>query len=172
MRGEGHAWGNVCDAPGCEPMSANSVTIRAATFDDVPTIVAFQLAMAWETESLSLEGAVVTRGVQAVLDDPAKGQYWLAEVDGGVAGVLLTIPEWSDWRNGTVLWLHSVYVTPLHRGQGVFRRLFEHVRGLVERSPELCGLRLYVDKRNAAAQAVYRSLGMTSEHYDLYEWLR
>ena len=33
------------------------------------------------------------------------------------------------------------------------------------------GLRLYVDKRNQAAARVYEKLGMTREHYDLFEWL-
>jgi len=33
-------------------------------------------------------------------------------------------------------------------------------------------VRLYVDKRNAAAQRVYERLGMTREHYDLFEWLK
>jgi len=25
---------------------------------------------------------------------------------------LLTTFEWSDWRNGTILWIQSVYVLP------------------------------------------------------------
>ena len=41
----------------------------------------------------------------------------------------------------------------------------------VEQSPGLAGLRLYVDKTNRVAQQVYDALGMTAEHYDLYEWL-
>jgi GNAT superfamily N-acetyltransferase len=86
--------------------------------------------------------------------------------------MLLTIPEWSDWRNGTVVWLHSVYVVAEYRRCGVFRRLFAHIKDEVRASSDLCGLRLYVEKRNATAQRVYQRLGMTSDHYQMFEWLK
>ena len=71
-----------------------------------------------------------------------------------------------------ILWIQSVYVVPEERGQGVYRALYERVRRQVEESDVLKGIRLYVDKRNAAAQRVYARLGMTREHYDLFEWLK
>jgi hypothetical protein len=43
---------------------------------------------------------------------------------------------------------------------------------MVRESDELVGLRLYVDKSNKDAQSVYQTMGMTGEHYDLYEWLK
>jgi ribosomal protein S18 acetylase RimI-like enzyme len=135
-------------------------------------IADFQVAMAWESEQLRLDPPTVFKGVSAVFDDPAKGKYWLAEVGGEVVGCLLTIPEWSDWRNGTILWIHSVYVHPDHRQRGVYRQLYTHLREMVEASGDLRGLRLYVEKSNTRAQAVYEKLGMSGEHYHLYEWLK
>jgi ribosomal protein S18 acetylase RimI-like enzyme len=149
-----------------------SISIRPGLLFDVSTIADFQVRMARETESLDLDPGVVELGVSAVFDDPGKGKYWLAEMDGAVVGCLLTVPEWSDWRNGTVLWIHSVYVVPSARGQGVYRALYRHLVEMVQSAPELRGLRLYVDKQNHAAQKVYTSLGMSSEHYHLYEWLK
>ncbi len=96
----------------------------------------------------------------------------MAEEKGKVVGVLLAIPEWSDWRNGTVLWIHSLYIIPQARRQGVFKKLYLNLKKQVEQAPELMGLRLYVDKRNKSAQEVYEKLGMSKEHYDLYEWLK
>lgn len=128
--------------------------------------------MARETEGMDLDLPTVTRGVQAVFDDPSKGQYWVAESDGRVAGSLLTTWEWSDWRNGTVLWIQSVYVLPELRGSGIYRRMYEHLRERVLDSPGLMGIRLYVDRRNTAAQRVYERLGMSSEHYEMFEWLK
>ncbi len=110
-------------------------------------------------------------GVQAVIDDPRKGTYWVSERDGALVGCLLTVPEWSDWRNGTVLWIHSVYVVPEARGLGVYKSLYRHLQHRVHESDDLRGLRLYVDKRNHNAQRAYEALGMTAEHYHLYEWL-
>jgi GNAT superfamily N-acetyltransferase len=145
---------------------------------DAATIVDFQLRMARETEALELDRDTVVRGVAAVLADPAKGTYWLAEHEddgggaGGIAGSLLTTFEWSDWRDGTVLWIQSVYVVPEERGRGVYRALYEHLKRRVENDPALKGIRLYVDRRNAAAQGVYARLGMSREHYELFEWLK
>lgn len=150
----------------------SEVTIRPGLLFDIDIIADFQVKMAFETENLKLDPPTVIKGVTAVLDDPSKGKYWLAEVAGQVVGCLLTVPEWSDWRNGTVLWIHSVYVHPDHRKAGVYKKLYLHLKQMVEESSELRGLRLYVDKSNSNAQKVYESLGMSGEHYHLYEWLK
>lgn len=146
--------------------------VRAARPGDAPVIVDFQLRMARETEGLELDRDTVTRGVDAVFADPGKGVYWVAERAGLVVGGLLTTFEWSDWRNGTVIWIQSVYVVPEERGRGVYRALYEHLRRRVEADSGLKGIRLYVEKRNTAAQGVYERLGMTREHYELFEWLK
>lgn len=150
----------------------SEITIRPGLLFDVETIADFQVKMAQETENMKLDSPTVEKGVTAVLDDPSKGKYWLAEISGDVVGCLLTVPEWSDWRNGTVLWIHSVYVKPEHRKAGVYRKLYSHLKEMVETSKDLRGLRLYVDKTNTSAQKVYESLGMNGEHYHLYEWLK
>ncbi|MCB0342356.1 MAG: GNAT family N-acetyltransferase [Pseudobdellovibrionaceae bacterium] len=145
---------------------------RHATLDELTTLVDFQLAMALETEGLRLHKETVERGVSAVFEDSNKGQYWIAEKNSQVVGNLLIIPEWSDWRNGSVWWIHSVYITPKYRGQGVFREMYNALKATVEASPQLFGLRLYVDQSNINAQKVYQQLGMTSDHYALFEWLK
>jgi ribosomal protein S18 acetylase RimI-like enzyme len=146
--------------------------IRAARPDDAPLILELQLRMARETEDLELDRETVRGGVEAVFSDPRKGAYWVADRGGQVVGCLLTTFEWSDWRNGIVLWIQSVYVVPEERGRGVYRALYEHLKGRVEADPGLKGIRLYVDKRNTDAQRVYERLGMTREHYDTFEWLK
>ena len=156
-------------------MADETLEIRAARPEDAATIIDFQLRMARETEGLELPFDTVQRGVEAVFADPGKGAYWLAENTedaGRIVGCLLTTFEWSDWRDGTVLWIQSVYVVPEARGRGVYRALHEHLRKRVESSPDLKGLRLYVDLRNTAAQRVYERMGMSREHYALYEWLK
>ncbi len=146
--------------------------IRPGLFYDIEVLAQLQVQMAWETEEFKLDPPTVTLGVQAVIDDPSKGKYWIAEMDGKVAGCLLTVPEWSDWRNGTILWIHSVYVLPTYRGKGLYKALYEHVQNLVKTDGKTYkGIRLYVDKRNTAAQEVYNKLGMNGEHYQLFEWM-
>ncbi len=148
------------------------VEVREGRLNDWERIVKFEVRMAEETEGLALDKDVVTKGVRGVFEKPARGTYWVAEEGGEIVGVCLAIPEWSDWRNGTVLWIHSLYVVPEARGRGIFKQLYEHLKKQVEQSEGLMGLRLYVDKKNRRAQEVYEKLGMSKDHYELYEWLK
>jgi GNAT superfamily N-acetyltransferase len=148
------------------------VEIRKGNLSDTERIVELQLQMAKETERLQLDKKLVSRGVQGVFQEPARGTYWIAEEKDDILGMLLAVPEWSDWRNGTVLWMHSIYIVPRARGQGVFKMLYLNLKKQVRRSPKLMGIRLCVDKRNKSAQEVYEKLGMNKHHYELYEWLK
>lgn len=148
------------------------ISIQPADRSDAATIVEFQLKMALETEDLTLDPKIVKQGVEAIFADAGKGTYYVAKEQGYVIACLLTTPEWSEWRNGTVLWIQSVYVRPSHRGRGVFGRLYAHVKSLVHENPGLRGIRLYVDNRNRDAQKVYEALGMNNEHYQLFEWMK
>lgn len=143
--------------------------IRDATQADLDFIVAANTALAVESEDQPLDPTLLRPGVQAVLDDPALGRYYLAEVDGQVVGQLMTTFEWSDWRNGVFLWIQSVYVLPAHRGAGVFRTLYQHLAGLATKDDRICGIRLYVDRDNARAQQVYARLGMHLSNYQVME---
>jgi len=146
--------------------------VRPGRPQDADTIARFQVEMARETEGMCLDEATVAAGVRAVFADPRKGQYWVAEAHGRVVGSLLVTTEWSDWRNGTVWWVQSLYVRPEQRRSGAFRALYEHLRALVEADDELLGIRLYVAAGNAAAQRAYEAMGMDGARYRLYEWLK
>jgi GNAT superfamily N-acetyltransferase len=146
--------------------------VRKAKTEDLNSILEFQLAMAKETEGIDLECSTVEKGVAAVLQDATKGNYYVAEKNGKVIGSLLTTFEWSDWRNGTVLWIQSVYVVPEFRRKGVYSKLYGHVKNLVLKNPDLKGIRLYADKSNEGAHKVYKKLGMSPDHYVTFEWLK
>ncbi len=146
------------------------VTIRKASFQDHNDIALFQEKMALETEHIRLDPSVVKEGVKAVIADFAKGCYYVAENDGEIVGCLLTTFEWSDWRNGKIIWIQSLYVLPEFRNKGIFKQLYDHVKQLVENDPNLKAIRLYVDKTNMTAINVYRKCGMNGEHYQLFEW--
>ena len=148
------------------------VFVRAAVPEDLDFICAAQLTMAAETEGLALDARTVRAGIDAVLIDVSKGQYWLALTGQQPIACMLCTPEWSDWRNGWVYWIQSLYVSPSYRQKGVFRKLYAHLQQMVHDRPDLYGIRLYVDKRNCAAMKTYQNMGMSSEHYDLYEWLK
>ena len=146
-----------------------SVAIRPARPSDLDLLFEFNAAMALETERKRLDPARLRAGLSAVLADPARGRYRLAELDGRVAGALLLTLEWSDWRNGWFWWIQSVYVRPEARGRGVYRALHESVLAEARAQPDVCGVRLYVDQDNRAAQATYAAVGMQRTHYLFYE---
>jgi ribosomal protein S18 acetylase RimI-like enzyme len=77
--------------------------------------------------------------------------------------------EWSDWRNGDIWWLQSVYVHPDFRRQGVFRALFDRLRSEAEGDPTVVGIRLYVEEHNTHAHETYRSLGLDNGGYFVME---
>jgi GNAT superfamily N-acetyltransferase len=147
------------------------ILIRKANPPDAASIIDFQLKMAWETEEMKLIRETVTKGVQAVFENRSRGEYFVAENDGQIIASLLITYEWSDWRNCNVWWFQSVYVVPEFRRQGVFRKMYNHIRQLAE-DQDIAGLRLYVETKNSRAQKTYEALGMSSEHYSFYEWMR
>lgn len=148
------------------------ISYREGRGSDLPAVVAFQLAMARETEELELDCAVLTCGVEAIFADPALGRYFVAEGAGTVVASLMLTFEWSDWRNGMVWWIQSVYVVPEHRGRRIYAGLYAHVQKLAAADTGVRGIRLYVDRRNATAQHVYSRLGMNGEHYQVFEWMK
>jgi GNAT superfamily N-acetyltransferase len=149
-----------------------NLVIEEARIGDLNTLVEFQLKMAMETEELQLDREILSKGVKAVYEDPTKARYFVARIDERVVGMLMITLEWSDWRNGWVWWIQSVYVEQEFRKDGVFRSLYSYIRNVVENSDSIKGLRLYVDKRNIKAQKVYDAIGMTREHYTTYEWMK
>ena len=147
------------------------LAIRRGRPADAATIAEFNQRMAWETEHKPLDPATLARGVGRVFEDPAKGFYLVAEARGEVVGQLMVTFEWSDWRDGWFWWVQSVYVRDDCRRQGVFRELFAEVLRLGRETGNVVGVRLYVEKANARAQATYQQLGMSDVGYLVEEIL-
>ena len=153
-----------------------SLSIRQAATDDRDRIVLFNQAMAKETEGRILDRGTLNRGVDAMLADPARGRYFVAEEErippdeAEIVGQLAVTTEWSDWRNGEIWWIQSVYVARSHRRRGIYGQLHRHVRAMA-REAGVIGLRLYVERDNEAAQSTYLALGMLPSSYVMYEEL-
>lgn len=143
--------------------------IRQAVVDDGETIARFNAAMALESEGISLDRATLRSGVGAALVDETKAFYLIAEADGNPVGQLMVTTEWSDWRNGWIWWIQSVYVKPEARRQGVYRRLYERLTDMAGARGDIRGMRLYVMRENWVAKRTYEALGMNHSEYDLYE---
>jgi ribosomal protein S18 acetylase RimI-like enzyme len=150
------------------PEPQSQIIIRDARPTDAASIAVFMIRMAMETENLRLDPNVVASGVRHVFEDASRGRYFVAEADGIVIACLLVTHEWSDWRDGDMWWIQSVYVHPDYRRRGVFRALHQHVRSQAIHA-NVATLRLYVDKSNDRAKSTYTSLGMQLSHYEIME---
>ena len=153
-----------------------TVNIRTGALSDIEAIAQFNIDMARETESLNLNPAVITAGVRGMIENPSRGFYLVVDAVNGngekvIAASLMVTTEWSDWRNGLLWWIQSVYVLPEWRRHGLYRAMYQRVKELSETADNVCGFRLYVEKDNINAQKTYSALGMEATHYLLFEEL-
>ena len=155
--------------PAAHPAPPLAVRVRPAAMGDLEVLVRFNAAIAKETEGRQLNMERLRNGTRAVLESSEHGYYLVAETESVVVGQLFVTYEWSDWRNGMFWWIQSVYVEPSVRGRGVYRALHERVLKDARARGDVCGLRLYVEKENEAAQEAYTRLGMTMTPYRVYE---
>lgn len=144
--------------------------IRKAEVKDVDVIAQYNYNLAYETEDKKLDMNILTKGVKNIILDENKGIYHVCEIDGKVVGQIMYTYEWSDWRNGTFIWVQSVYVNKDYRGRGIFKALYNKVKEICDSSNEYVGIRLYVEKENFAAQKTYQKIGMNELSYFMYEY--
>ncbi len=150
-------------------MNKSDFSIRIATASDAQLLAHWAQTMAMETEQKQLDADTVLKGVQAGIADAKRARYFIAMAAERPAGTLMLTTEWSDWRNGDWWWIQSVYVHPEFRRQGVFQSLYAHVKQMAEHTPDVCGLRLYVEHENKNAQRTYEMLGMQDAGYRMME---
>jgi len=146
-----------------------TVRIRPATPADAGRITEFNLLLALESESITLDPERLARGVELGLETIVRGRYWVAEEDGAIRGQCGVTTEWSDWRCGWVWWLQSVYVEAGWRGRGLFRALWDRVLEDAHAEGDVVALRLYVHRENGGARAIYERVGMEESPYLVYQ---
>ena len=147
---------------------SSEINIREANKGDLTILVQNNQALAEETEALLLDKDVLREGIEQALKRE-ECHYFVAVIGENVVGQTMITYEWSDWRNGIIWWIQSVYVLPAHRKQGIFRVLFKHIENLAKVNPQVKALRLYVMHNNNAGQDTYQSLGMNDSGYIVFE---
>jgi ribosomal protein S18 acetylase RimI-like enzyme len=141
------------------------INIRDGRPEDAEGIADFNSKMAVETENHHLDPELIGGGVSRLLADNRHGRYWVADLDGSVVGQIMVTYEFSDWRNGVIWWIQSVYVRKDMRRKGIYTSLYRHVETLARADDNVVAIRLYVDRDNKRAQDTYRKLGMDMTDY-------
>ncbi|MEC7640927.1 MAG: GNAT family N-acetyltransferase [Nitrospinota bacterium] len=144
------------------------IVVREANTSDIATLIKFNCALADETENILLDATILRSGIERALR-LGDCQYFIAELEGRIVGQTMITSEWSDWRNGRMWWMQSVYVHPDYRKRGVFHKIFKTIETQAEQNPEIKALRLYVMQDNHAGKSAYQNLGMKHSGYVVYE---
>ncbi|MDF1505419.1 GNAT family N-acetyltransferase [Roseisolibacter sp. H3M3-2] len=135
-----------------------ALRLRAATADDVPTILRLIRGLA-DYERLLHECEATEEQLRATLfgDHPA-AEVVIAEWEGAPAGFALFFHNYSTFLARRGIFLEDLFVLPERRGHGIGKALLVHLARLaVERG---CGrLEWNVLDWNAPAIGFYRSLG-------------
>ena len=142
--------------------------IRPATLRDADTISKNNVLLAEESEHVTLEYTTVLVGVTAVLTDPSKGFFLVAEEKNKIIGQLMITFEWSDWQNTQMWWIQSVYTQKDWRKQGVFSQLLDEIKHRAKKQ-HVKILRLYTHTTNINAQKAYVAVGWEKKSYFIYQ---
>ncbi len=149
----------------------DKIKIRKAELRDAGTIAKFNTMLAKEIENMELDSQTAVRGAKAIIKDPHKGFYLVAEMKGEIIGHLMVTNEWSDWRNKYFFWIQSLYVREDFIEKGILSSLLLYLKDIACYKKNVAGLRLYVEKTNDTAKETYEQLGMYKTPYEMYEVL-
>lgn len=100
------------------------------------------------------------RGLRLILDNPALGRLFVLRVAGGVAGMANALITVSTAEGAPVMILEDVIVSARYRGNGLGKRLIEHVIAWA-REEGMVRVTLLTDADNYRAQATYGRLGFS-----------
>lgn len=135
-----------------------AVTLRAATADDIPTILALVRELAeYERDP---DAAVATPELlhAAMFAPGAVAHAVLAEERGEPLGFALYFFNFSTWTGRPGLYLEDFYVRPFARGRGIGTRLFRHLARIAR--DRGCGrMELAVLTWNLEPMRLYERLG-------------
>lgn len=115
-------------------VAAMSITVRAATPDDVGTILRFVRELAAFERQPDAVKATEADLLRDGFGPRPRFEARIAELDGAPAGFALFFHNYSTWEGRAGLFLEDIYVTESARRHGVGRRLVEDLAALaVER---------------------------------------
>jgi GNAT superfamily N-acetyltransferase len=145
------------------------IQVRNAQLDDADLIAEYNHLLALESENKALDMATLRAGVRRGLSHPELCRYFIATAGGDPVGTTMVTYELTDWRDGVLWWLQSVYVVPAFRRHGVFRSIYAFIHTQARAHGEVRGIRLYVHHENQRAMRTYENVGMTKADYEVYE---
>jgi ribosomal protein S18 acetylase RimI-like enzyme len=143
---------------------------RIAENSDTEILVEF-IREFHEVEHLPFDDNSVRTMLAEILNDDSLGRVWLIQ-DGSepIGYIVLTFGYSLEFqgRNGLI---DELYIRESHRGQGIGTSALQFVEGVCP-SLGIQALHLEVDRKNTAAQGLYRKVGFEDhDRYLVSKWI-
>ncbi len=133
----------------------SAVAIRTLEQDDFP-----QWLPLWDGNNMGKRDEAVTTQTWMRLTDPEAPVHGLCAMRGGeMLGLVHYVLHPTTGSLAPVCYMQDLYVDPAHRGQGIARRLVEHLVRIHKREK---WTRMYwiAEADNIAAQKLYKNIGV------------
>lgn len=112
------------------------------------------------------EYAITTDDLQKMLDD-RNSLLFIAAVDGKIVGMASLGTYLAP--TGRKAWIEDVVVLPQMQGQGIGRKLIEHIIDFVNHHMAPCSLMLTSHPSRIAANGLYRNVGFEQRITNVYK---
>jgi GNAT superfamily N-acetyltransferase len=83
------------------------------------------LAVQLEEHGVAIDGAVLGRAIDGVLERPERGAFLVAKDAGELIGVAYLSFQWTLEHGGLIAWLEELYVVPARRDHGLGAKLLD-----------------------------------------------
>ena len=141
----------------------DKIILRDAREEDVPAMAGLLSELFSLEKDFRPDLDRQMRGLRLLLKQPQLGRLFVACTDDGVVGMVSLLFTVSTAEGGPAAILEDMIVASAYRGQGVGRRLVEHV---LDRAAKLGNTRvtLLADRHNEAARGFYCALGFADSN--------
>jgi ribosomal protein S18 acetylase RimI-like enzyme len=146
------------------------IDLKVANESDTEFLVQF-IREFHELEALPFEEDIDRTVLAKLLQDDSLGKVWLIQ-DGSepIGYIVLTFGYSLEFR-GRDAFIDELYVRERYRGQGIGTRALQFVLEVCP-SLEIQALHLEVDRKNTAAQHLYRKVGFEDhDRYLMTKWI-
>jgi ribosomal protein S18 acetylase RimI-like enzyme len=100
-------------------------TIRRATIADIPALSDLLNVLFSQEADFKPNPEKQQRGLRLILENPAIGHIYCADVNGAVAGMVSILFSISTAEGGRAAWMEDLVLHPDHRGKGIGETLLK-----------------------------------------------
>ncbi|MEW5856087.1 MAG: GNAT family N-acetyltransferase [Cyanobacteriota bacterium] len=143
---------------------------KIAEKSDIEILVKF-IGEFYEFEHLKFDESIVRTALANVLHDDSLGRVWLIQNgDEAIGYIVLTFGYSLEFR-GRDAFIDELYIRESYRGQGVGMSVIQFIESVCP-SLGIQALHLEVERKNTAAQDLYRKVGFKDhDRYLMTKWI-